>query len=528
MSANLNKEEFSNKENDSNSKNNNVVEFPNKNNINLIETNLVITTDNRQITNKYYSSDEKRTKLNDNKNSKHNVIDFEKYQKSDNGNLPPKPTIIAIIGILILSFVIWGFTNKNSQEVYVGDYKIGIIKGKDITSQEIKETALAKLRNEVGTNVEVNENIILKPVHSSKNELISMDYALSQITKKFTFKVEAASILVNGKEIAIVKNEEEANAILSQISSRYITEDTIKISEPTFVEDVKVESKYTSEDDIINSEIALEKLTANTSKDKKYEIKKGDTLYQIAIDYNMKLQDLLNANPDIKETTPLKIGKKINLIVPVPLLSVRTYEKIIYEEYIPKKIETISNDKEYKTYRKVISTGKDGRKEVTAKVTKVNGLEEGRKVISEKVLTEPTVEKVEVGTLNTPPKKAIGSFIYPVKGRLTSGFGFRWGIMHYGLDLANHYGSPIKASDGGTVVFSGWGNGYGNMIKIDHGNGFQTVYGHNSKNVVSIGQKVAQGEIIGYIGSTGNSTGNHLHFEIIKNGVKQNPLNYLK
>ena len=78
-------------------------------------------------------------------------------------------------------------------------------------------------------------------------------------------------------------------------------------------------------------------------------------------------------------------------------------------------------------------------------------------------------------------------------------------------------------------MFAGWNSGgYGYMVKIDHGNGYQTIYAHNSKNAVSVGQKVAQGEVIAYVGSTGDSTGNHVHFEILKNGVSQNPLNYLK
>ena len=279
----------------------------------------------------------------------------------------------------------------------------------------------------------------------------------------------------------------------------------------------------------MKNEEATNLLNVSSEKGKKYTIKSGDTLYQVAINADMTMEELLKANPGLTEDSMLKIGQELNIVVPEPLLSVVTYEQAVYTEAIPKKVETINNDQEYKTYRKVISAGKDGSKEITATVKKVNGIEESREVVSEKVLTEPVVEKVEVGTLNTPPKKAIGNFIYPIVGaRLTSGFGPRWGTMHYGIDLACASGTPIKASDGGTVVFSGWGNGYGNMIKIDHGNGFYTLYGHNSKNIVSVGQKVAQGEVIGYVGSTGNSTGNHLHFEVIKNGVKQNPLNYLK
>lgn len=463
-----------------------------------------------------------------------NVINFSdsnaNLNTKTNYTLPPKPTIITILGIIIFGFVFWGFTNKNAQEVFINGKSIGIIQDKNVTAEELQNTSIAKLKENLGTDIKVNEEITLKPVHATKQELVSTDYILSKIPDNYTFQLEASAILVNGKEMAVVKNEEEAKKILAQLTSKYIPKDVKLASNPTFVENVELKSKYVSEDDILTNETAIGLLDVNTLESKKHTVKSGDTLYQIAINSDMSLKELLKLNPELTEESMLKIGQEINIVAAVPLLSVITEEQVTYKEAIPKKIETIENNNEYKTYRKVISAGKDGSKEVTAKVKKVNGIEESRTTISEKVLIEPTIEKVEVGTLNTPPKKAIGSFIYPVSSaRLSSGFGARWGTTHKGIDLACPSGTPIKASDGGTVVFSGWSTGgYGYMVEIDHGNGFKTIYGHNSKNAVSVGQKVAQGDIIGYVGNTGNSTGNHVHFEVIKNGVKYNPLNYLK
>lgn len=529
MSVNPNKKINENNNNNINEENAKIIEFPEKNNQEKIEfkESEAIFKSNSKVKNRYSSTGENNSKT---YTSKNNIVEFQKKQSQGNGNnLPPKPTIIAILGAVILIFAIWGFTNKNAQEIIIDGKSIGIIKGKEITAEELTKTSIAKLQEDLGTDVKVNEEITLKPVHASKDKIISIEYALTKIMDQYTFQVEATAIYVDGKEIAVVKNEEEAKAILSSIISKYTKEGVTQTSEPTFLQNVELKGKFISEDDIMKNEQAMSLLNVNSDQGKKYTIKSGDTLYEIAINSNMTLKELLKANPDLTEDSMLKIGQEINIIVPEPLLSVITYEKAIYTEAIPKIIETVNNNKEYKTYRKVISAGKEGSKEVTATIKKINGIEESREIISEKVLVEPTVEKVEVGTLNTPPKKAIGSFAYPVVGaRLTSKFGTRWGTMHSGIDLACAKGTPIKASDGGTVVFSGWGNGYGNMIKINHGNGFYTIYGHNSKNIVSVGQKVAQGEVIGYVGSTGNSTGNHVHFEIIKNGVKVNPLNYLK
>ncbi len=124
-----------------------------------------------------------------------------------------------------------------------------------------------------------------------------------------------------------------------------------------------------------------------------------------------------------------------------------------------------------------------------------------------------------------PPSSA--GLIWPVGGPVTSEFGPRWGRLHAGIDIADPNGTPIAASAGGVVVISGVQGGYGNLVVVDHGNGIATAYAHQSRIAAGEGQSVSQGEIIGYVGSTGNSTGNHLHFEVRVNGVAQNPRNYL-
>ena len=117
-------------------------------------------------------------------------------------------------------------------------------------------------------------------------------------------------------------------------------------------------------------------------------------------------------------------------------------------------------------------------------------------------------------------------FIWPVSGPVTSGFGWRWGRMHEGIDIGAACGTSIRAAASGTVVYAGWMDGYGNIIVIDHGGGLATAYGHQSALYVG-GGSVSQGQVIGAVGSTGHSTGCHLHFEVRVNGTPVNPLNYL-
>jgi murein DD-endopeptidase MepM/ murein hydrolase activator NlpD len=127
---------------------------------------------------------------------------------------------------------------------------------------------------------------------------------------------------------------------------------------------------------------------------------------------------------------------------------------------------------------------------------------------------------------STVPASSSG-LIWPVDGPVTSGFGMRWGRMHTGIDIAVTTGTPVHASASGTVVYAGWMSGYGNLVAVDHGGGLATAYAHNSSLLVSVGQSVQQGDTIALSGSTGHSTGPHVHFEVRVNGVPVDPLQYL-
>lgn len=124
------------------------------------------------------------------------------------------------------------------------------------------------------------------------------------------------------------------------------------------------------------------------------------------------------------------------------------------------------------------------------------------------------------------PASASG-LIWPTTGPVTSGYGMRWGAMHQGLDIAPPYGTGVYAANAGIVIFAGGQGGYGNLILVDHGGGFVTAYAHLSGFAASSGQTVARGALLGYVGSTGDSTGPHLHFETRVGGAAQNPYNFL-
>ncbi|HEY52663.1 MAG TPA: peptidoglycan DD-metalloendopeptidase family protein [Caldilineae bacterium] len=139
----------------------------------------------------------------------------------------------------------------------------------------------------------------------------------------------------------------------------------------------------------------------------------------------------------------------------------------------------------------------------------------------------PVVRRVSIynGPIPKGARKGTGSFVWPSSGRITQAF---W-TGHRAIDIGSWTGNPVVASDSGYVVYAGWNRtGYGNLIIIDHGNGFRTYYAHLSRIFVRQGESIGQGQRIGSVGNTGNSTGPHLHFEIRQNGVLRNPIGYLR
>ena len=223
------------------------------------------------------------------------------------------------------------------------------------------------------------------------------------------------------------------------------------------------------------------------------------------------------------------------------------YNKVIEQGKPYYKYYAISVDEEEKAY---VSTFEEAE-EIVNELKEKNSNNKDKLSIVEKYETEWEeftdvetcvadlyVKKVVVKSyavaargVNTSSQKVnLGlSLIRPVSGTVTSRFGARWGRSHKGLDIGAPKGTPIKAAASGTVTVAqyGYSGGYGNYVMISHGNGIQTLYGHCNSLNVSAGQSVSQGQVIAYVGNTGNSYGNHLHLEIRVNGVAQNPQNYL-
>lgn len=214
-------------------------------------------------------------------------------------------------------------------------------------------------------------------------------------------------------------------------------------------------------------------------------------------------------------------------------LSISLSTDIIYTQEIPYSSTVEYDDSETTAYEKVKTEGVNGEGKFVVKTTYVDGVQTDAVTTECITVKEPIDEVIIKGSKEEPAVgNATGYFIWPLPytDNITSTFGDRWGTTHGGIDISSSgvYGESVIAADGGTVTFAGdRDDGYGYYVIIDHGNGYQTYYAHCSSLAVSTGEAVAQGQTIGYVGSTGYSTGPHLHFEIRIDDSQVDPLGYV-
>ena len=342
--------------------------------------------------------------------------------------------------------------------------------------------------------------------------------------------VDYAYVLyVNGEKVVATTRSGALEDLLAQLKLGYQTADTVNAY---FVEDVDIRQEYVESSYVMNLGYIAEKLNETKEGEVTYTVTAGDSYYSIAQDYEMSIDDLMKLNVGY-DPKILRVGDVLTISNAVPYLTVVNVERQRYVQDVPYPVEYTDDSSMYQGEYKVTSAGVYGKADVTANVTYINGEETERQVVASVTLAQPVTEQQLRGTKERPTWYPTGSFGWPCNGVITSRFGYRSLSLkgassnHTGIDIGNGYGTSIYASDGGTVTYSGWMSGYGYLIIIDHGNGYQTYYGHNSSLVASKGQKVHKGQLIARMGSTGISSGNHCHFGIKLNGTFVNPLNYL-
>lgn len=288
-----------------------------------------------------------------------------------------------------------------------------------------------------------------------------------------------------------------------------------------FVENVKVYENYVDADMLSDVDEQVVEVTKEKESNKIYQVEGGDCLSVIALDHDTTVSSIVALN-GLANADSIKEGQELIIAVPEPDLKLRITMGEWYEEDYTQDPVIIRNDSWYTTKEVVKEEGTPGRRERNDIVVYENGMEVSRELAHENIIVESKAAVIERGTVIPP------TYVKPISGgRYTSGFGRRWGRMHKGVDWACPVGTTVYASCGGTVIQASYNGGYGNNVVISHPDGRLTRYAHNSKLLVRVGQTVKQGEAVALSGSTGRSTGPHVHFEIYINGAAVNPLKYI-
>ncbi len=234
-----------------------------------------------------------------------------------------------------------------------------------------------------------------------------------------------------------------------------------------------------------------------------YYVRPGDNLWNISKNYQVNLQTLLSVN-QLSEDSILRVGQKLE--IPCERAQV----------HIIRPGETLWDIA--RNYNVDL-----------AELQRLNSnMQASNLRIGAQINLPRNTSRMAFSESLTPSRSIVSRFTWPIRGTITSPFGWRSSGFHYGMDIAGNFGDSVRASAGGVVSFTGYLSLYGNTVIIDHPNGKQTLYAHLNHIDVSQGDRVARGAVIAAVGSTGRSTGPHLHFEIKQGDTREDPLPYLR
>ena len=433
--------------------------------------------------------------------------------------------------------------------IYINDEVVGLINNKEeydtFIENHMKEL-LQQYPDQViyaPTNVRVEEEVTLLPVDSIDNQAV-----LSQVAEKADFKT-STNVVTIGEQKFAVKDTAVVESTLMDLMKYYTgTENLAKIMDTEnpiqalsetgsqyigakVVEPVKVESSYAAPDEVLTTD-QIRRMMLYGQKEPQQTVTFGEdsSLWYIARDYGLTEEELILLNPQVEG---LKWGELLGMELDVtplnPIIHVQTEQEKVNVAPISYETEYIDDETMLKGQTKVTQTGQNGEFLTRTKVEYVNGEQTNSTVVEETQLSEPVKEVIIRGT-KVVSGVGTGNWVWPTTSRnVTCGYLCYSG--HYAIDISASTGQSVYAADNGVVVSASYNAAYGNVILINHKNGYYTRYAHLNSMNVKAGDIVEAGQLIGGAGNTGNSTGTHLHFEIRTNTGSQpsyapNPLDF--
>ncbi|MSR91644.1 peptidoglycan DD-metalloendopeptidase family protein [Clostridiaceae bacterium WCA-383-APC-5B] len=344
------------------------------------------------------------------------------------------------------------------------------------------DKAYNELKNEIAakySNVRFpQKDISFRVINDTSINASSVQEIKENLKKTLDIEVDAYDMYLNNKEIAIISSRDDGRKILQSVGDSYIKD--LKLKEAN-VKSVDIDTKSTYK----KVRVQLSKIISNKDAAKRIkEINKTYPVVNVHIDAVEKIQEIK------KEDTVM----------------------------MPDSTMYIGNMRMIK--------GSPGKAVIDKQIAYVNGIKNSEKTIKENV-TIPAIDTIVYHGVKNPIADGVPFLQRPSRGIITSNYGRRYGATHHGIDIAACYGSNIGAALDGVVNETGYNSVYGYYVKVNHGGGIETLYGHSSKILVQKGDVIKKGDTIALVGSTGNSTGPHIHFELRTNGVAINPAKYI-
>lgn len=423
-----------------------------------------------------------------------------------------------------------------------------------ISNESVFIDARTIVKDRIDSGLDNNEEaLIANPTYKitrvKRNELSDANAISDKLIENSDSKLTSAcGVYIDDDFICAVKNETDArsvfNNILKEAEDKYKIDSSDENSFADFVEDVRfVQGLYPDDSETMWEASTLLNTLENEKKSEAtyYYIQNGDTPSGVANKFDISTSELRALNPGVNFKV-FKVGTKLTISSEVSFVRVKIIKVVERNESTPYETEKVESSKLFRGDKRVIRKGVKGTDKVTYLVTYVDGVQTEAKEIDRVTLINPISEKVQVGTKRPSAYGggghvvvSKGKFVWPVSGlyTITSYYGSRRSGWHTGLDISggNASGKLVLAAESGTVELVKFSNrSYGNQVVINHGNGVKTRYAHmlDGSISVSVGQRVSRGQAIGRVGNTGNSSGAHLHFEVIVNGNTVNPLPYIK
>lgn len=431
--------------------------------------------------------------------------------------------------VFLVNVVGYGMNIDYGVNVTVGNQEVAMVSAEG----DFDEAALAM--QEKITYIDGNQAVTISPRFSVQpvadaQELSNPEELADKlIGSSDTELINAFGVYIDGQFVGAVTDttpiQETCDSILAKYDGGNVT--NLRLTKDvTYTDGLYLAEALTDVNEIVDL------LQSETTRQITYTVVQYDSPSLIADKNDISLDELMSLNPNLM--TSCFIGDEVLLNRPEPFMGVEYTKTEEYSRVIDFETESIENTELYEGNTEILLQGEEGEEIVTAEITYLNGYETDRNVVGTQIVKEPVTEKIAIGAkpLVVGSDEAginiigNGQYAWPVAGGYISAY-YGDSRNHKGMDIAAPYGTAIYAAEAGTVIMSQWYSGYGYCIQIQHDDGNVTLYGHQSKLLATVGQTVQKGEVIGMVGSTGQSTGNHCHFEVKRNGVCMNPMSYV-